>query len=380
MKLYAVPDTNASDRLQIMTIHKSKGLEFDLVILPELQRQPRRSDRELLLWQKRLSLAGEEQLVIGPVTAVGEAQDAIYQHLEYEKKIRQDIEACRLLYVACTRAKKRLYLYARLRRDPENKEICRPPSTGSLLKYIWPTLQSTIGFSREAEDGTSISAGAPPLSFSSLLRLPSNWQPEKFPEEQLLQQYIPRYRFDNSPAKLPVFHYREDVARLYGTLLHEVMQSIGDRGLDWWRQQDLKQLTPKWMARLRSLGMPAQEVEQMCKKELAVVDASLTHARMQWIHGLYFRRYTEYPLALMAGDDITHCVIDLLLVDRTAAWVVDYKTSEPACGQSKTEFLESEARTYRKAMRQYKKAVEGLGFQDVNCALYMISTGDWIEY
>jgi ATP-dependent exoDNAse (exonuclease V) beta subunit len=44
-KLYALPDVEATDDdLQIMTIHKAKGLEFDTVIVPGLDRGPGRSD------------------------------------------------------------------------------------------------------------------------------------------------------------------------------------------------------------------------------------------------------------------------------------------------------------------------------------------------
>lgn len=43
-KLYAQPDSEADQRLQIMTIHKSKGLEFDVVIVPGLNRKSRNDD------------------------------------------------------------------------------------------------------------------------------------------------------------------------------------------------------------------------------------------------------------------------------------------------------------------------------------------------
>ena len=49
-RLFAQPDTEAGDELQLMTIHKSKGLEFDTVILPGLGRIPRRETERLLLW------------------------------------------------------------------------------------------------------------------------------------------------------------------------------------------------------------------------------------------------------------------------------------------------------------------------------------------
>jgi ATP-dependent exoDNAse (exonuclease V) beta subunit len=51
-KLYAAPDVEADGSLQFMTIHKSKGLEFDTVILPGLERTTGHGDQPLLLWEE----------------------------------------------------------------------------------------------------------------------------------------------------------------------------------------------------------------------------------------------------------------------------------------------------------------------------------------
>src|SRR5258706_10891958 len=58
-KLYALPDLEAPERLQVMTIHKAKGLEFDTVIIPGLDRVPRQGDQPLFQW-KELTGAGPE--------------------------------------------------------------------------------------------------------------------------------------------------------------------------------------------------------------------------------------------------------------------------------------------------------------------------------
>ncbi|HEV2008011.1 MAG TPA: 3'-5' exonuclease, partial [Burkholderiales bacterium] len=52
-KLYALPDLQADERLQIMTIHKAKGLEFDVVIVPGLGRTSRSDEKKLFLWLER---------------------------------------------------------------------------------------------------------------------------------------------------------------------------------------------------------------------------------------------------------------------------------------------------------------------------------------
>ncbi len=47
-RLYAPSDTAAGDAVQVMTIHRAKGLEFDAVILPSLGRARRRGEEPLL--------------------------------------------------------------------------------------------------------------------------------------------------------------------------------------------------------------------------------------------------------------------------------------------------------------------------------------------
>jgi ATP-dependent exoDNAse (exonuclease V) beta subunit len=52
-KLYANPDALADDAIQVMSIHKAKGLQFDTVIVPGLGRKPRSDDSRLMLWLER---------------------------------------------------------------------------------------------------------------------------------------------------------------------------------------------------------------------------------------------------------------------------------------------------------------------------------------
>jgi ATP-dependent helicase/nuclease subunit A len=66
-RLFAAPDAQADGRLQLMTIHKAKGLEFDTVILPGLHRgTPRGSEAPLLAWDS-FPLEQGERLLVAPV-------------------------------------------------------------------------------------------------------------------------------------------------------------------------------------------------------------------------------------------------------------------------------------------------------------------------
>lgn len=106
---YVTPIAQDPKALQIMTIHKAKGLEFDTVILAGLGKKDRSDDARLLLWEDRRSLQGENYLLLAPIRSGDSKNDSIYDYLRKQEKRRANYESLRLLYVAATRAKKRLY-------------------------------------------------------------------------------------------------------------------------------------------------------------------------------------------------------------------------------------------------------------------------------
>src|SRR5690606_1139306 len=70
-KLFVPPEPlpDAHVRVQIMTMQRSKGLEFDVVFLPHLHRKGRRNDRPLILVDKQAALLDQRQeLLIAPST------------------------------------------------------------------------------------------------------------------------------------------------------------------------------------------------------------------------------------------------------------------------------------------------------------------------
>ncbi len=109
--LYAKPMLAAPGSVQIMTIHKAKGLEFDTVIVPGIGRKSMADSSKLLLWEERVSAtySPESYFMLAPIKSVGSLQDPIYQFLRREEAQRAKYEAVRLAYVAATRARKRLY-------------------------------------------------------------------------------------------------------------------------------------------------------------------------------------------------------------------------------------------------------------------------------
>ena len=105
-KLYALPDLHADESLQVMTVHKAKGLEFDTVIVPGLGEGSRSDARQLFMWMVRLGADRESGLLLAPINPTGSDKDPTYEYIRDFDKEKGGHENGRLLYVAATRREK----------------------------------------------------------------------------------------------------------------------------------------------------------------------------------------------------------------------------------------------------------------------------------
>lgn len=122
------------DAIRIMTIHKSKGLEFKAVILPFVNWNLDHSNHANILWCQPKS-EKFKHLDLLPIPYGSSLKNTIYKHEYFEEKLQAYIDNLNLLYVAQTRAKQVLIGYAPL---SENKDL---RSVSDLLQSIFRSSQ-----------------------------------------------------------------------------------------------------------------------------------------------------------------------------------------------------------------------------------------------
>jgi ATP-dependent exoDNAse (exonuclease V) beta subunit len=118
-KLYAVPDLEADERLQVMTMHKAKGLEFDTVILPGLGGGTEPENVKLFTWTNAGAnpRSPRASLLVAPMNATGSDDEESASTSGARSRPRRARDR-RLLYVATTRARTRLHICG----DAESEE------------------------------------------------------------------------------------------------------------------------------------------------------------------------------------------------------------------------------------------------------------------
>lgn len=386
--LFAAPDPSGDERLQIMTIHKAKGLEFDVVIIPSLHRSPRKTPSELILWQERLTAGGEREVLMAPIPARGGDRDRIYRYLQEEQRKKEAFETCRLLYVACTRARQDLYLLAHVIQDEKTSQL-RSPAKSSLLHTIWDSVQTELQLVAAPDETATAEAGISAVKY--LRRLPADWQLPPLPQRNLLKDYTEppvdpgESGEDMGSPFIPETNeaaWQDPAARHVGTVVHQIFQEIGRQGLAFWEHNQTHRGRSYRQARLAALGVPPAHMRRTLAEVDDVMQAAMQDAKFNWLfaheHPL---RYCEYPVTIVTGQGSRNLVIDLLLQERSGnTWVIDYKTGRPAAGETRDEYIGNRVEHYRNTMQLYARAVSELGYSNVRAALYFPLLARWVEY
>lgn len=351
-KLFANPVTKTASPVQIMTMHKSKGLEFDTVFLPQLHKSPPGESTELLYWLERADL-GSPQFILSPMTARNEKEkDGLTQFISAQQKRKLELEQTRLFYVACTRAKARLYLSAVFKRDPDSGEL-KAPGKQSLLHKIWPTVaeQFTTPATREKFQRALKAATEKP----SIKAMPLSWQSSiKKLNRNLQQPEIEGQSLDN--AGLDIYNEFEpsSVSAEAGTLFHKILQNLVE-----------SQLVPShfnagkakanYRNLLRQKGFTEADQAHYAQAFSDCVSKLLQNETAGWLLNHRHRASAcELELAEVCQGRARHHVIDRTFIDGDTRWVIDYKTSEPRQEQAWQEFEQAQIKEYSPQLARYR--------------------------
>jgi ATP-dependent exoDNAse (exonuclease V) beta subunit len=392
--LYARPRGSANARVVLMTIHKSKGLEFDTVIIPGLDRGSRRDDRPLLQWGEHLAADGRSGLLLALKESFGGDVDPVYRHLDSERKRKQRLEETRLLYVAATRAVRRLWL---LFRDPDGSSLEKgeswKPGHGSLLARIWRTAREEVVW-LDAETPPSAAETDVPLQSAELQRIPlvfwqhrrrpadTNTAPARTPEDAGTKP-------DETDEASATDDQRIDTLETrIGNALHGLLEQLGRHGCGGWLKSDAHQRQCLVELQLRSHGVTEPDLDAAITLLVGAIDNMLADTRGRWLLNPKHRESVcEWELSSI--DD--HGTERRLVVDRSfideegTRWIIDYKSSRPRNDETLAQFVAREVVRYRDQLEQYRMLVAQLApvsqqeSHPIRLALYFPCVPHWHE-
>ncbi len=316
-KLHAAANPQANNQLQIMTIHKAKGLEFDHVFLPQLHRCPAKEKHRLLLWTQRTFAHGGSHLLLAPIKASSAANDPLYDFLHRTERKKLTHEAQRLLYVAATRAKQTLHLTAVIENFQDNQ--VRQANPGSFLEMLWPFFQAEI----KPHSLISLPAAVIIHEREKALfrRLTHTWRPSESKQEELKSSSKQRLE---STEKFADDFFEDKIAAHIGVVVHEALADLGEKF------PDLSNILSDehFRRRLWQLGISGTELEKALGQVKQARQNMLQDPQGLWIlSAQHQERKNEYARSAIINGQIIRVVIDRTFVDNQGIrWIIDYKT------------------------------------------------------
>lgn len=347
-------------RVQIMTMHKAKGLEFDVVILPALERKAPADRERLLEWLEipRADGSGVDPLLV-PKRAMGAEGDSLYTFARAINQVRARNEQLRVLYVACTRAREQLHLLAQI--DEE-----KAPPSSSLLARLWPVL-GEVWRARLSESSALDASGLE--ATDSMVKLPQSVLKPSAPvltrrrdmtqqaSDLLSPDLVGLPRVQAPPLE---FAWASRGAAQMGTVTHALLEHISRQygtalatvSLDAWRA---------WVyRRLQQAGVPQAMMDGAQDRVLRAAQTALVEPRGQWVLAVHEEDRWEWALsgwvADLAGGRLVQGTLDRSFIDQGTRWIIDYKTASHE-GADREHFLDEEQARYRDQLEAYARLV-----------------------
>jgi ATP-dependent exoDNAse (exonuclease V) beta subunit len=373
-KLYAKPDSQADGSVQFLTIHKAKGLEFDSVILPALNRKSRADDNDLLLWEE-VEVEHERHLIAAPVHSKGSKNKGLpnlYEYIKNLEKIRSNNEVVRLLYVAATRSQRQLHLIASMQKNNDGE---LKPVANSLLAALWPAVAKAFKETPEQAPLAATSKGLDPRQFKAQLqRLPSAAYAQASVGLSPLQTPITMSQVDagnaattqSSPLGL------ENLYKDCGTLAHAYMELLAQRaGLASSAVAAWHKPMRRWLMRL---GHSESAAKQGADIVMAALQTTLASQAGQWVLQDHNQAASELSLMQASESGAKNHVIDRTFIEQGTRWIIDYKLGlGDEAGSSAAA-----AEAHRPQLARYASLFADAGLP-IKTAVLFLSTGRLVE-
>ena len=339
--------SESSGSVRVLTLHKAKGLEFDYVFLPALQKQPRANSRELLRWHwhesaasRGLLIAADDQEKLAPT---------LYNYLNWLQKAKQQEELKRLLYVGVTRAREGVFLSGTVK-TLEGEVTAPAGALLSLLKTkIKAATRNQVGpepaSSAQSADGliNGVEAKSP---FYRIAR-------EAFPEH--LKSYPDRIsehtiQPEVNGDRLGLDNRRE---RVLGIVTHRILERLAAQSP--LPLEITNEITTWIRANILKANLDKSDAEWVETRCTEMITNALQCPMGRWILSSHSEAHSELEITRMENGEVRHYVIDRTFFDEKEGvrWVVDYKTSSPKTEEDEESFKSREMMNYQAQLDAY---------------------------
>jgi len=326
---FSIPSPEGNDAVRIMTIHKSKGLEFPVVIFPFAEEDYARTRRDKLWLELDDETFEFQKALIDSSKAVAEYGDKAAE-LYFVKAQEELLDNINILYVALTRAEEQLYIISN-RNFTSRGELTNNMSS-YFIKYL---MQKGVFDNLKAEYG-----------FGDAVKL-SEEEPQTA-DQKIIK--VVRERFDPRAVKIAqreslMWGTKQLMAIEFGNVMHEILSFVTTA-------HDIPIAIMKAIENGLIVRSQSDDVEVMLKEVVCHPDLADFFADGMVIFGE--QSIIAYGMPTIKPDRVA--------VKDSKAWLLDYKTG-------------THLPKYERQLTDYQKALEAMGLSVVKKSLVYIGDG-----
>jgi len=316
------------DAIRLITVHKSKGLGFGAVIMPfvnwRVDHNPRHNN---IVWCKP-NVAPFNSLGVAPLKYGSKLAETIFKEAYLEEKRYTYIDNINLLYVAFTRAKHRLIIFA-----PKPTKTDKITDVSDIL---WRSVS-------ENEDKMVYQYGEPSKREASKeAKVVNTYKTEKWssvPYENRLKLRLNSIGF-----------FTDDGSRDYGNMMHDIVSNI----------KTLSDIP-------NAVEMKISEGEINEADREKTIDELTSYLSIPGASNWYNGKYRVLNETQLLHPNIGFSRPDRVMIDNNEVVVVDYK------------FGEVENPRYLQQVRRYAKSITEMGYPNVKGAVFYVKSGKIVE-
>jgi ATP-dependent exoDNAse (exonuclease V) beta subunit len=335
----ATPDTQ--NAIRILTIHKSKGLGFKVVILPFADWEIDQKSGSIL-WC-RPQTAPFDRLHLAPVSYSKDLNKTLFAEDYYHEKLHACIDNLNALYVAFTRAKEELIIFT-----PDAEVKRAKPVSRLIRESIQTGMESSV--TREGETLRPFAGGF--RAEEGVFEWGEWWHPAE--DRHAAAEEIPMRRIPSiSPdERLHLRLHRrggflDDRQRRYGILMHDLLSRI------------------QTVAGIRTAVEEKESAGEIDRQESAVLaerlESLLSRADVsRWFDG---SMHVMNEVEILSGDGKSHRP-DRVMIDGEQIVVVDYK------------FGEQKDMRHHRQIKRYLALVGQMGYPQVKGYLWYVELNE----
>ena len=373
--------------IQLLTMHKAKGLEFDHIVAPGLAKLTRSNNNPLLEWHERVNSQGQARLFMAALTETGEEEDKLYSLLRHEKNYKAFLENTRLLYIAITRARKSAKLFATV--GVNQKQELQIPSS-SLLSRIWREIQSEAhkGInSLQVHSADLLASKCNSKDNSTRLGVPLPTLITRFtkspvfePKERLqLRQQLPNAKTDLTLTQES--SQKEGILNAaIGSLIHSALEDYSNSNDKENFLSNLESQKAYWKLLLHNKATSKLELTESLSFIAKTLEKLLHDNGLKWIFSHdYTECHSEYPITSISLGKIHEHIIDRTLVDNHGVrWIIDYKTGIPV-NEEEADFIIKQKVAHESQLYRYRSLFAELENRKTKTAILFTSIQKLIE-